>query len=262
MLLLIVFNIDIDNREVWGLAEDLARYHIHALPYAVAGTLDTLAAETYKTSRAGLKEKFVLRNTYTERSLNFRKCTNRTNIDTMSSEIGSTAEYMAKQEAGFKSKRAWIPTAESSAEGKGRRTKPIKTGFYRSRIRVDDKTMSLRASGVRSKRSLLVRAVNIAVDKNKRMLLLGAWAGIRSGMYRLVGGESGGEETAAGWPRGAKLRMIYSRDPAITETKAHEWLGPATLENNAHCAEIFKREIIKQIKMRKLFAARKAAGKR
>ena len=256
MLLLIVFNIDIDNREVWGLAEDLARYHIKALPYAVAGTLDTLAAETYKTSRAGLKEKFVLRNTYTERSLNFRKCTNRTNIDTMSSEIGSTAEYMAKQEAGFKTKKAWIPTAEASGEGDGKRTKPIHSRFWRSKMRVKQIKIVLSGKG----KAPLVAMVQHAVRTNRRAILLGQWAGVRSGMYKVFGGSYG--RSAAGWPHGAELRMIYSRDPMTTTTKPHEWLGPATLENNAHCAEIFKREIIKQIKMRKLFAARKAAGKR
>lgn len=237
-----------DNKGLIQQAQDLTSYHRNALPYAIAATLDTAAEMAREGALKDLPELFILRNTYTRRRINYQKTINRKNIDTMQSEMGSPLEYLQQQEAGFTHDKAWVPTGAASGQQKTKRTKPILKSNYRAKLKIQPEVQ-----GVRSAKSKLLVAVTRAVDTNRRILFLGAWAGVRSGVYRVIGGEAGGEETAAGWPRGAVLRMFYDRAKKQTKTPAHAWMAPAAKAANDDKSRIFEYNIQKQLKMRKLF---------
>ncbi len=70
-----------------------------AFPLAVQGTLNTLAFKSMQGGRKTIREDFVNRNTYTERSVRFEK-TKTLKMSDMVSRVGSVAPYMQKQETG------------------------------------------------------------------------------------------------------------------------------------------------------------------
>ena len=70
-----------------------------ALPVAIQGTLNTMAFDAMRASKKTIKEDFINRNKYTERSVRVEKVKT-LKIADMVATVGSVADYMETQEEG------------------------------------------------------------------------------------------------------------------------------------------------------------------
>jgi hypothetical protein len=249
-----VFEINVNDKEMMGLAVDVAKLSKFALPYAVAGALDGMAASARARSVAGMKTEFTLRNTYTVRSVTYRKSIERKVIGSMESEVGSPLDYLAKQEGGFTRSKGGkygvtIPTAMTAGQTK-RRTRPQRMSNKMKNIQLRHTETGKR---IRPKQSLLV-ATRMAVNTGSRYFFSPKIGNYRAGIYRVVGGTKGPRNR--GWPKGASLELMHDLSKATITTPPHAWLGPATMKANEMRDELFKDALRKQIKMRGLFKGR------
>jgi hypothetical protein len=247
-----MLTISLDKKPLEQLENDLDKFGKNALPYAVRNTLNTLAYEASKEAKDEVGRQFTERNKFTRNSIRFRKTFAR-NIDAMESSIGSTQEYMRSQEEGFtihKKGKHGVPIPTSAAAGQmgaSKRTKRLQRKNWMSQINLTKRV----ATG----RGATIAAVRRAVKSGKRVVFIDSkndlW-GRPTGLYRIIGGRT----KDRGWPRGAKLRMIYDMERTSAHTRAHHWLRPAVDKTIPKAGEIYRDEIIKQIERQQLFRSR------
>jgi hypothetical protein len=248
----LLFKIVSDMRPIEQFENDLDRFGKHALPYAVRDTLNTAAYKTSDLAKRNISRKFTERNTFTKRSVRFQKTFAR-RIDQMESVVGSTQEYMAKQEEGFTQQKTGkhgvaIPTSAAAGQGQARkRTRKLQRRNWLNMI----KPPSARVRG----RGRTVIAVRDAVTSGSRVVFItkrnDPWRR-PTGFYRVLGGRKKG----SGWPKGAKLQMIYSAKRPTVRTAPHRWLEPATAVIAKKLDTIYRDAVIRQIKINRSFRDR------
>jgi hypothetical protein len=190
-----------------------------AMPIAISTTLNNTAWETRKDVNEGLSDDFIVRNKYTERGNLVEK--NKTlNIDQMRASVGSTRDYMEKQHDGFVEKEPFIPM--DSARTSNNREKRISKRNYTSLISIANKTLD--PGNIHNERQKRVRLVQHSINTGVRTF----YASIngKKGIYKVVGGRKG---VRRGWPKGAKIKLLYyDHDPAI-HVDEQPWLMPRAI---------------------------------
>jgi hypothetical protein len=178
-------NVSVDMDEVEKLAEDLKRFRSTAFPYAVRNSLNTCAFEGRKIWAGELQRTFILRNTFTTRSLRVVKATG-ANVEKMAAFLGSIAPYMGKQEKGgtvrgrlFRSKPIPTSVAAGQAQGSRPRTKQVRRPNWLSAIRIGKR----RIGKNRKQRNAI--AIRQAVASGQRFTFLELEN--RKGLFRITG---------------------------------------------------------------------------
>lgn len=147
-----------DDRSVKLLEGKLKLIRDKAFPFAVRQTLNDQAFAAQRMWRKAFVGKVILRNKYTQSSVQVRKCSPTLVVSQMRSETGSDAKHVKHQEEGqtkhAKGKGLGIPTATA----RGGIKRPIRGRNYMSAIRLVN---IQRGPGGRRQRN----AVNMAVAR-------------------------------------------------------------------------------------------------
>lgn len=160
----------------------LKRMREKAVPYALKNTLNRAAFETRTIWQGEIKKTFVLRNTFTERSIRVEQAS----VNKLTSTVGSIAGYMATQEQGGTDSgrhgRKPIPGPVAAGQAAGSsRTRLVRARFKLGAINVAHPI----TRGDRHQRN----AIAIATAKNagKKLVLLERASGGK-GIFVLGGG--------------------------------------------------------------------------
>jgi len=113
----------VDDKELVAMEKALGQLNKVGIPIATRRTLNDTAKEARPLTQEAARQNMILRNKYTERSIRFRTTKER-DIDRMETAIGSTEDYMERQEFGGTVRKRGkhghpIPTTVASNEGRG-----------------------------------------------------------------------------------------------------------------------------------------------
>lgn len=244
-----MLTLKLDLRPVEQLENDLDRFGKHALPDAIRDTLNSAVWDLYNDARDQVGRTFIERNKWTRNSIRYNKATGR-RVEAMRAEVGSLQEYMAQQEAGFVQRKSGahgvaIPTPSAAGQnGAQTRTRALQRRNWLTNIKPP--SVSVRGRG------RTIAAVREALRTKNRIVFIDQaqdpW-GRPTGFYRVLGGR----RTKSGWPKGAKLRMIYSTDKATVRTAPHRWLEPATEKITQQFDRYYRDALIRQIRINRCF---------
>jgi len=87
-----LFNVDLSD--IKQLTKNLKEVSRSAYPLAVRATLNKLAFETSKTAKSQLKSNFTVRNTYIQRTIQYKSCENTFKIEQMESRAGQVNSFL------------------------------------------------------------------------------------------------------------------------------------------------------------------------
>jgi hypothetical protein len=211
-----------------------------ALQFAQKNTINDLAFGTRKLGQENARSQMTLRNKWTEGSIQVDRAKKLTDP----AVVGSTRDYMAKQEFGGSRDAQGgrsVPIPTSYATGEGISANP-RTRTARPRNRLDK--LQLNGQGIRGKnrkQTTLLR-VREAVKTRRREIYLDL--GRKQGIFRVIGGSP---RTGRGWPKGAKLRMLYDLSRSTTPVPRNPWLEPATDRAVLNSWQIYGRRAQEQV---------------
>ena len=243
--------VEIDQKEIIKMQNDLLFFARRSYPYAVKETVNTLAWRARAESQAQIKRRMTLRNKWTQGSIRVNQARG-LSVNSMQSEVGSTEEYMLTQEDGGIERSQGkhgvpIPTGYSAGqEGSRPRTRMPRRPNRMANIKLRKGFKNLGATP----NQRLVVAVNEAVRTGRRFLFLevGKYK-MRAGMYRVLGGRYKGR----GWPKGARLKMVVDMSKPVIRIPPTPWLGPATRVVEAHAGSIYARALSRQLRRQRMF---------
>lgn len=203
--------VEVDVRQFRELAARFEQLSSRSLPYAMRNALNAVAFDARAEWQTRIARSLTLRNKYTERSIRVVKVqSNR--LTEMQARVGSTLDYMAKQELGgqetSKGKHG-VPIPTSSAAGmamKARpRTKQVRRKNYLSAIQLAQST-----GGSRKQRN--AAAIRGAKTKTGGVAYLDL--GKRKGLFAIPKGSR------------AKPRMLYDLTHKTVTVRPRPTLGP------------------------------------
>ena len=193
---------------------------------AARDTVNILAAKTRNEAISGIRGNFMLRNTFTEKSVAFDQARNVRDISQIRSEVGALAraDYMARQEEGGTRRpeggsRLAIPHANARGGSTNRPVRPSNLLTKKKVVRG--------VGGAGSERSRLIAQAFVA----KRDKSLVSYKKTLFSVGRFTRKKSGGISF--------KLRPLYNVRFASTKTPAKPWLMPAAEKVAARGQEIF-----------------------
>lgn len=201
-----------DPSKLHLLSDDM----IKSVLKAASNTVNIQAAITRKNAIASLPEHFILRNTWTERSIAYDRAKKEPHsFQEIESHVGARdrVPYMARQEFGGHHKpsnggRLSIPL--DTARG-GRHSSLVRKTMYRSKIKVIKYNPNQKASPGSSLISAAATAYN-----NDKFLKYG------HNIYKIDSFKKNGSNVHF------DMTMIYNRDKFSTYTKRTSWLKPAS----------------------------------
>ena len=200
---------NIDNPDIKRLERDLKEYNKVAHPIAVQRTLNDLAFGASKIAKADLDKRMVTRNTWTKRSIRVDKVARTLNIRAMVAVIGSTEDYMERQEFGGMADSKSITTPTASNEGLNARPRR-KLATRANKMQ----SIRLKQRGLRgNKRQRNAIAIAQAVKSGDRFVYLELQR--RKGIFRIKG------------KRNLQIRMVHDLSFEKTRTPKNPWLKPA-----------------------------------
>lgn len=180
-------DVKVDLADVERARDDLETFAKRALPYAVRNSLNTSAFEGRKEWTGQIKRSFILRNTFTTRSLRVVKARG-TDLNDMASFLGSVAKFMGDQERGGVLRGRFgrskpVPTAVAAGQAPGARprTKQVRRPNWLTTIRIN-RRLRTRA---KSRGQLNLIKVRLAAKRGQRFALLDL--GKRKGLVRITG---------------------------------------------------------------------------
>jgi hypothetical protein len=247
-----MFSLEMDKRPIEQLENDLDRFGKRALPYAVRDTLNSAAYYTSVEAKENIGRQFIERNAFTRRSVQYRKTFSK-DISRMESSAGSVQEYLRRQEEGFVESSSGkhgvsIPTSAAAGQiGARKRTRRLQKKNWMSSIHL----RSSRSKGT----GRTVAAVRLAVQTGQRVVFIDRrddLFGRPTGFYRVIGGRKGGR----GWPKGAKLEMIYDSERSSVTINPHPWVSPAADKTSRNLDKLYRDALIRQILLQRSFRYR------
>lgn len=250
----------VDASEFVELENTLDRLSEKAIPNAVRNTLNTLARETSDKARATLPSLFTLRNKHASNSIRAYSCRERRKINSMFSEAGSIAGYLAAQEEGFTvsggpnvhdpKQGVAIPTGSAAGQPSGKRTGAKQAP--RRLTRLKPPFVPPMYAGKSPKQNLLV-ALNQALKAKAKTVILGKQQGMTHlGVYAVGQAQYEGR----GWAHGLTIGMLYMLDKSSTVTPPHRWLEPASDQTARSRADVYIRMMERQLAMERAFRAK------
>jgi hypothetical protein len=168
----------------------------------------------------------------------------------MVSVVGSTQEYMRKQEEGFSESATGshglaIPTPGAAGEKGGirRRTRPISRKNYINTLQ-PVKAYGWNISGPNNRgRSGIMAAIYFAIQSGSRTIFVDRRRDHyhrKTGFYRIVGGTKAK-------PEEAKMTLIYAVNKRNAKTPPHRWLVPKAEPVAAKLIESYRKNLTKWI---------------
>ncbi len=219
------------------LVKDLQRFNSGALPFAVRNALNAGAFEGRRAWLGELRSTFVLRNTFTARSLRIVKASGK-NIGRMQAVLGSVAAFMDEQEGGGtvrprKGSHKPIPTrtAAGQSPGAGPRTKAVRRGNWMSAIRLGQS----KVRGVRSQAQRNAIAMSMASRAGQPFALLRTRRGL--GIFRVTGKR-----------RKLRVRMVWDLSRRSVKVPASHTLQHALNETDPKLARLYAECIVEQLR--------------
>jgi hypothetical protein len=167
----------------------------NALDYARRDYVNEVAFEARRGWLKRIEDAFVIRNTFTARSIRVEKA-RVAKGQVIESKVGSTAPYMDEQEEGGTKTahgKHGAPIPTTSAAGQAMKARPRKRQVT-ARNRMGAINLASSISGRRQKRNAAAIAVAVRSGRNVAFLDLGK----RKGIFRVIGGK-----------RGIRVRMLW-----------------------------------------------------
>lgn len=212
-----------------------------ALSYAARQTLNDAAYHARSKIAKDLPGQFILRNTWTLRSMQFEK-TKEIVINKMRTSVGTTLKEMAQQEEGrtnVTSGKEGLPIPTTAAAGQeGRlRTKPVRKVNRMRNITLTDQRGFASLSRKQQNKAIVLQAaakrtryVFLKTDKVK-------------GIFKVTGTK-----------KRPVIRLIHNQNKKVTVVRPHPWLEPAVMHVSRMMPELFRKACDYQV-------ARRAAQK-
>ena len=236
---MIVFSVK--DGDVKDLESKLKKIKDKAIPFAVKNTLNGLAFEARKSSISEIKQSMMLRNAWTIKSIRVDKAQS-LNISRMESIVGSTADYMEKQEFGHtevKKGESGVPLATTTASGEGKGARPRKRLPRRANQLSQINLRRGRRSPKNNKQALLFK-VQDGIRTGQRKFYHDFGGGKKKGIFRVKGGT---KRFKRGWPKGASIDMLYDMTETTVKIPKNPWLQPATRDAVKMRDEIYGRSL-------------------
>lgn len=213
------------------LTEDMQKTMLKA----AAATVNVQAALTRKNAIENLHNEFILRNTFTEKSVAFdRAPEDVTSFNQIESHVGARdrASFLERQESGGTHKptnggQLSIPTTEARA---GSRKNTVEKSLYRTKI--NKKIIKYNPYHKGTGKSALVSAAEVAYEQKKFLKY-------NKNIYRVTSFTKSGDNIKF------NLQMIYFRGKSETQTKATHWLTEASLKPAQDAQAIFNSQMNK-----------------
>lgn len=239
-----------ENKDVKKLEKDLRDFAKRSYPFAVKETLNALAWDARRNAQIKVAQDMILRNKWTKGSVQVRQVSG-LRVNAMESATGSTEDYMRVQEMGDVERKKGkhglsIPTAYSAGQEKARpRTRLPRRANRLANIQL----RRFRARGKNTKQRL-VSAMNQAVKSNKKFIFLEVGThNVRTGIFKILGGTY----TGRGWPKGARLKMVYDLSHSFVTIPPSPWLKPSALQANKRVETFYRKALVFQLKRHRLF---------
>lgn len=217
--------IEIDVKELIKLEADLKKFAARALPFATRQTINQAAFETMRGYKAAARNEMVLRNKWTEKSIQVEK-SKTLRVSDQAAVVGSIAEYMSTQEFGGTERGdrgKHKPIATSYAAGQGEHAQP-RTRLPRKPNKLSNiQLRRLQGRKAKTRKQAMIFAVQEAVLSGERTVYLDL--GRRKGIFRVIGGR---KKFKRGWPKGAKIKMLWDLSRQSVRVPRNPLLGPAT----------------------------------
>lgn len=216
----------VKDDDVKDLESRLKKIKEKAIPFAVKNTLNGLAFEGRKASISQIKESMTLRNAWTTKSIRVDKAQS-LNISRMESVVGSTADYMAKQEFGHtevKKGKSGVPLATTTASGEARGATSRKRLPRRANQLSQINLRKGRRAPKNNKQALLFK-VHDGIRTGQRKFYHDFGGGKKKGIFRVKGGT---KRFKRGWPKGASIDMLYDMTETSVKIPKNKWLMPST----------------------------------
>jgi len=240
-----MINMNIETVEIKKLVETLRDKHAKGIKYAIKRTLDKAAYETSQHMKRHLTDNFIIRNSYVNRSIQYRRA-NGLIISNMESSAGSTLEFMARQEEGFElhgtgsTGGVTIPTtAVTNQYGSTRRTKAITQKNQMKAIQLTESQKRNKSTIAKIYAARAQGKKEIFIDKETDR-----WKRT-SGIYRIIKWK---KKTKRGWSEGAKLRLLYALEDKSIRVKPRKWLNPSLEAISKRVNDYYRDALIEQLK--------------
>ena len=228
-------------KSIKNFEKDLLTFAAKALPQATKWVLNTAAFDTREKSQEIIKKNMILRNSYTVRSIRVDQ-TRSLNIGDQESSVGSTAEYMERQEfggvkRGVGSSNLHIPTSFSA--GQSMISKP-RMKMPRGQNKLSK--IKLRKTGRKfsSKKQRNFVAIKMAAEAKLKYVYLNLKGS--KGLFRITGGK-----------RKRQIKMVHDMSRKMVRTPKNPWLLPATEKVEAKIPRMYGTAIKFQLKKYNLF---------
>ena len=224
--------INADFKDIKKLENFLEKFNKTGVKFATRNTLNTLAFDAMREAKEVVGDSFINRNTFTVRSIQVNKA-GFGNVNSMHSEIGSTQQYMEKQEEGGivkakqGSKNLAIATTAAANQTGNRRTRLVTRANKLRNIVLRDKN---KLSFIQNKRQ---RAVGIIANAKKNKL---------KHFYLDLGNTKGIFSLKSG-----KLKMIYNLKYTQRKIKATHWLSNSSEKVAKNALQIYNKQLEIQI---------------
>ena len=217
------------------LESQLKAFKIRAFPFATQQTVNNAAFKTRSEAQENIRNFFINRNKFTERSIRVDK-TRSLDVNQQISRVGSIADYMRAQENGATlSKRGGvgIPIPTSFASGEGENTRPRRR-LPRGANKLSAIRLSNRSRAFGSKKQAAAVAVKQAVKSGNKFVYMELQK--TRGIYKLVGTK-----------RNLKIKMVYDLTRPSVIIHAKPWLLPAAESVGKQLPEIYFKALKQQL---------------
>jgi hypothetical protein len=238
--------IQVDIKDIKKLEKNLGRATRFALPIATQRSLNDYAFYAMNKSKENVAKKMIVRTPYTTKSIQVNKAKG-LKMNRMKSSVGSTVDYLADQEFGYtktsKSKEGLsIPTTTASGEPEQARTR-------RKLVRRRNKLTNLKLRKVSrkaksSKQELLLK-VQDSVAGGNRVFFHDFGGRKKKGIFRVYGGR---KTFKRGWPKGAKIKMLFDMSKKVISNDGNKWLMPSVNQTEKISKEIYYKRLDEQMK--------------
>lgn len=211
---------------------DLEKFASRAIPFAAREALNSSAFVARKAWQQRIQTTFTLRNSFTaKRSLSVEKAKG-LRVDSMVAILGSTADYMGKQErGGTTSGPVPGPGAAGQAAG-GKRTRPV---------RIPVRTVNAQRGKGRTRAQRNAVAIAKAKRSGGKAIVLDRPSG-GVGLFLVQGGK-----------RRIKLKLLWAVKRGASRLRAHPTLGPALRDIQSKLPALHHDAVLQQLRRHKVF---------
>ena len=236
--------ISVDTAQLRKLEYDLKNFAARAYPIAVRTTLNDAAFETQARYKNTMGSNMLLRSPWVTKSIRIERAGGYS-VMSMQSHVGSIDDSMERQEFGGidgpdRGHSHPIPTSESAGQADQRPRTRVPTRANRlAQIKLAHKRKA-----ARSPKQRLIIAIQMAVHDGVRKIYMGRQEAVTPGIYRVQGGRKG---IKRGWPRGAKLRMLWNLSHNFVQTPRNPMLYPASIDTQRLIPEYYAKALRYQL---------------